>query len=259
MRRRRLVSALLLVLTGVLTGPLLVSCGIFGADPRDAAAAFLDAVARGDAAGAGRLTDDPVAATELIRQVRDELKPQGVQLTLGEVRSGGDVASASFSAVWDLERGRQWRYPGAFELVPATTTEGWSVRWSPAVLHPRLGAQQRVTLREVPADPAPVVDRAGTPLLTSQTVVTVALDRGKAPDLPGVAAQLVAVLGRFDPQLTQQSIIAGANAAPAGVPSAVAVLREQDYQSVRDRIYELPGVSFPTQQRLLGPDRDFAS
>jgi cell division protein FtsI/penicillin-binding protein 2 len=39
----------------------------------------------------------------------------------------------------------------------------------------------------------------------------------------------------------------------------VAVLREHDYQSVRDRIYELPGVSFPTQQRLLGPDRDFAA
>jgi cell division protein FtsI/penicillin-binding protein 2 len=258
-RRRRLVAALLVVLTGVLLGPLLAGCGIFGADPRDAAAAFLDAVARGDDAGAGRLTDDPVAATELIRQVRGELKPQRVQLTLGEIRSGDNIASASFSAVWDLGRGRQWRYPGAFELVPAKTTEGWSVRWSPAVLHPRLGAQQRVTLRVVPADPAPVVDRAGTPLLTSQTVVTVALDRGKAPDLPGVAAQLADALGRFDPQLTQQSIIAGANAAPAGTPSAVAVLREHDYQSVRDRIYELPGVSFPTQQRLLGPDRDFAS
>jgi cell division protein FtsI/penicillin-binding protein 2 len=240
-------------------GALLAGCSLFETGPRDAAAVFLDAVARGDGAGAGRLTDDPVAATELVRQVRDELKPQHVQLTLGEIRSGDHMASASFSAVWDLGRGRQWRYPGAFELVPANTAEGWSVRWSPAVLHPRLGAQQRVTLREVPAEPTPVVDRAGTPLLTMQTVVTVALDRSKTPDLPGVAAQLAAALGQFDPQITQQSIIAGANAAPAGQPSAVAVLRERDYQSVRDRIYELPGVSFPTQQRLLGPDRDFAS
>ncbi|HSZ29272.1 MAG TPA: penicillin-binding transpeptidase domain-containing protein [Pseudonocardiaceae bacterium] len=259
MRRRRLVAALLVVLTGTLMGPLLASCGIFGADPRDAAAAFLDAVARGDDAGAGRLTDDPVAATEVIRQVRSELKPQRVQLTLGEVRSGNNIASASFAAVWDFGRGRQWRYPGVFDLVPANASKGWSVRWSPAVLHPRLGAQQRVTLREVPADPAPVADRAGAPLLTWHTVVTVALDRSKTPDLPGVAAQLAAALGQFDPQLTQQSIIAGAGAVPPGVPSAVAVLREHDYQSVRDRIYELPGVSFPTQQRLLGPDRNFAS
>ncbi|MDQ3761671.1 MAG: penicillin-binding transpeptidase domain-containing protein [Actinomycetota bacterium] len=234
-------------------------CGVFGSDPDDAAAAFLDAVARGDDAGAGRLTDDPAAATGLIRQVRDELKPQRVLLTLGETRSGDNIAAVSFSAVWDLGRGRQWRYQGSFDLIPADTTEGWLVRWTPAVLHPGLGAQQRVTLHEVPADPAPVVDRAGTPLLTSQTVVTVALDRSKTPDLAGVAAQLAAALGRFDPQITQQSIIGGANAAPAGQSSAVAVLREHDYQSVRDQIYELPGVSFPIQQLLLGPDRDFAS
>ncbi|HEV7451746.1 MAG TPA: penicillin-binding transpeptidase domain-containing protein [Pseudonocardiaceae bacterium] len=251
----RLVAALLATLMAV----LLAGCGLFGSDPRDAAAAFLDAVSRGDTAGAGRLTDDPGAATELIRQVRDELKPQHVQLTVGEVRSGDRIASASFAAVWDLGKGRQWRYPGAFELVPATAADGWRVRWSPAVLHPRLGAHQLVTLRDVPAEPAPVVDRAGTPLLTSQTVVTVALDRSAVPDLAGEAAQLATALGRFDPQITQQSIIAGANAAPPGQRGAVAVLREQDYQSVRDRIHELPGVSFPTQQRLLGPDRHFAS
>ncbi len=238
---------------------LLAGCGLFGSDPRDAAAAFLDALAKGDAAGAGRLTDQPVAATELIRQVRAELKPQRVQLTVGEVRSGDRIASASFAAVWDLGRGRHWSDPGAFELVPANTTDGWLVRWSPAVLHPRLGAHQLVTLREVPAEPVPVVDRAGTPLLTSQTVVTVALDRSDTPDLAAAAAQLASALGRFDPQITQQSIIAQAGAAPAGQSSAVAVLREHDYEAVRDQIAELPGVSFPTQQRLLGPDRDFAS
>jgi len=134
----RLVAALLATLMAV----LLAGCGLFGSDPRDAAAAFLDAVSRGDTAGAGRLTDDPGAATELIRQVRDELKPQHVQLTVGEVRSGDRIASASFAAVWDLGKGRQWRYPGAFELVPATAADGWRVRWTPAVLHPRLGAQK---------------------------------------------------------------------------------------------------------------------
>jgi cell division protein FtsI/penicillin-binding protein 2 len=242
--RRRL----LLLVAALLAVPL-VGCGVFGSDPHDAAAAF----------SAGRLTDDPAAATTLLRQVRDELKPQRVQLILGQTRSGDKTASASFSAVWDLGKGRQWSYSGTFELVPADTNEGWSVRWSPAVLHPRLAAQQRVILREVPAQAAPVVDRTGTPLLTAQIVVTVALDRGKSPDLPGVAAQLADALERFDPQLTQQSIIAGANAVPPGQPSAVAMLREQDYQSVRDRIHDLPGVSFPTQQRLLGPDRDFAS
>ncbi|MGH3617884.1 MAG: NTF2-like N-terminal transpeptidase domain-containing protein, partial [Pseudonocardiaceae bacterium] len=135
MSRLRLVAVLLVALMAV----LLAGCGLFGSDPRDAAAAFLDAVSRGDTAGAGRLTDDPVAATELIRQLREELKPQHVQLTVDEVRSGDRIASASFAAVWDLGRGRQWRYQGAFELVPATTSDGWLVRWAPEVLHPRLG------------------------------------------------------------------------------------------------------------------------
>ena len=256
MRRPRLLLAAALAAALV---ALPAGCGVFGSDPRDAAAAFLAAVARGDDAAAGRLTDDAVAATTLIRQIRDELKPQGVQLTVGETRSGDHSASATFSAVWDLGRSRQWSYPGAFDLVPARTKEGWLVRWKPAVLHPRLAAQQRVTLREMPAAPVPVVDRAGIPLLTSQTVIVVALDRSQTSDLPGVAAQLAATLGSIDPQITQQAIIAGANAAPPGQLGSVAVLREQDYQSVRDRIHGLPGVSFLTQQRLLGPDRDFAS
>lgn len=257
--RRRLSPLLAACLPVALTAVLMAGCGVFGSNPNDAAAAFLAAVSRGDYAAAGQLTDNPVAATALIGQVRDELKPQGVQLTLGQTRSGDKTASASFAAVWDLGQGRQWSYPGGFDLVPADTAEGWLVRWSPAVLHPRLAAQQRVMLREVPAEPVPVVDRGGNPLLTTQTVVTVALDRSKTSDLPGVARQLAAALAQIDPEITEQSIIAGVNAAPPGQRGAVAVLREQDYESVRDQIYELPGVTFPTQQRLLGPDRDFAS
>lgn len=245
-------------MTILLVAPL-AGCGLFGADPQDAATAFLDAVARGDAQAAGQLTDDPGAATALLQQVRDELKPQRVQLTLDRIQTAERTASASFTAVWELGNRRQWRYQGRFDLAPADTDAGWSVRWSPAVLHPRLGAQQRLDLRVVQPDPVPVVDRTGTPLLTPQTVVTVTLDRAQAPDLAGVAAALAAALAPIDPGITQQSIIDGVGAMPPGQRYPVAVLREQDYRSVRDEIYELPGVVFPTQQRLLGPDRDFAA
>ncbi|HET9255272.1 MAG TPA: penicillin-binding transpeptidase domain-containing protein [Pseudonocardiaceae bacterium] len=257
MRRQHLAAALLVMTTWA--GSLLAGCGIFGADPRDTATAFLDAAARGDAVAAGRLTDDPPAATDTVRRVRDELKPQRLRFTLGDIRSGDHIAAAAFTAVWDLGVNRQWRYNGEVTLVPADTSQGWLVRWSPAVLHPRLSARERLVIREVPVDAPPVADRAGTPLFTQQTVVTVTLDRAKAPDLAGVAAQLAAALAPLDSRITQQAIIAGANAAPPGQPSEVVTLRERDYQSVRDRIYDLPGVSFPTRRQLLGPDRYFAA
>lgn len=258
MRRRRLVTAVLAVLTVTLSlGALLFGCGIFGTEPRDVAAAFLAAMARGDAAAAGQLTDDPVAATNVIREARDELNPQRVEFALSDVRSGDRIASASFTAVWDFGKNRHWRYAGGFELIPSE--DSWSVRWSPAALHPRLSANQRLALREIPADLISVVDRADTPLFTWQTVVTVTLDRSKTPDLAGVAASLAAALAQFDPLITEQSIIAGANAAPAGQASVVAMLREQEYQSVRDRIDNLPGVGLLAHQQLLGPKRDFAT
>lgn len=257
------VRVRLLLVAALLIGSL-AGCGVFASDPRDSAAAFLAAVAGGDAAAAGRLTDDPQAASRLIRQVRDELRPQRVTLTLDPARGaqggagGGEAntASVSYSAVWDLGRNRLWRYSGRFDLVPADTDTGWSVRWSPAVLHPRLGAQQRIDLQVVAPEPAPVVDRGGTPLLTPQTVVTVAVSREQARQ---VAATLAGALRPFDPRITEQSIVQGAGAAPPGQPHAVAVLRQQDYLAVRDRIHDLPGVTFPTQERLLGPDRDFAA
>lgn len=242
----------------------LSGCGAFGPDPRDAALAFVDAVASGDTETAANLTDDPAAAGKLIRQVRDALEPQQVAITLDQLDSGQSdtgerTVTASYTAVWDFGEDRRWRYSNRFELTPADTEAGWLVRWSPEVLHPQIGAQQRVVRTAVPPAPAPVVDRSDNPLLTPQTVVTVGLDRAQAGNLRSVAATLAAALAPFDSRITTQSIMDGAAAAPEGQPSVVAVLREPDFLSVQDEIAELPGVSVRSGQRLLGPDRDFAS
>jgi len=251
------VRVRVLIVIAVLLAPL-AGCGLFGGpDPSVTASAFLSALARGDLGGAARLTDDPAAATELIRQVRTELEPQSVQLALDDMRESpesADVAVASYTATWQLGNQRRWRYEGEFEL--ARTEEAWAVQWEPSVLHPQLGAQQALALREEVPEPAPVVDRDGVPLLTAETVVSVVVDPAQAP---AVAAQLAAALSRFDAEITEQSIVEGAATVPDGQGYPVAVLREVDYQGVQDRIYELPGVRFPTQTRLLGPDRDFAS
>lgn len=248
----------LLLVVSVLLAPL-AGCGIFGGPaPEDAASAFLQALARGDAMAAGALTDDPSAATERIQQVRGELEPRSVRPTLNEIRTpenSANTATASYTVTWQLGQGRQWTYQGSFDLVRSDTEAGWTVRWSPAVLHPRLGAQQTLSLRQEQPTPAPVVSRDGAPLLTGETVVPVVVAPGQAP---AVAGPLASALQQFDESITEQSIVQEAAAAP-NKPYPVAVLREADYKAVRDRIYELPGVTFPSQQRLLPPDSGFAS
>lgn len=252
------VRPLLLVLALLLPA---AGCGLFSdPDPRDAAAAFVAAVGESDTDAAAALTDDPAGATAVLDQVRGALEPLTTELRLDDVRTTGDegTATATYTATWALPDQRDWTYPGGFDLVRADTDLGWVVRWSPAAVHPQLAAQQRVELRETLPDVAPVVDRDGEPVLSAQPVVTVTLDPA-APDLPGTAATLAEALAPIDPSITQQSVLAGAAAVPAGSTYPVAVLREVDYQTVRGRVYELPGVTFPVQDRLLGPDRDFGS
>ncbi|MDQ3886133.1 MAG: penicillin-binding transpeptidase domain-containing protein [Actinomycetota bacterium] len=246
----------LLIVVGLLAP--LAGCGWFsGPEPSATASAFLTAVVRGDAAAAAHLTDDPTAASELIQQVDNALEPESVQMRLESIQQSpesDEIATAVFTAVWQLKNQRQWRYEGKFDLV--RTEQAWVVRWRPSVLHPELRAQQTITLREEVPVPAPVLERDGIPLLSAETVVNVVVDPAQAPT---VAAQLAGALSQFDDRITEQSILQEAAATPAGQGYFVAVLREIDYQSVRNQIYELPGVRFPTQTRLLGPDRDFAS
>lgn len=252
-------AALLVVLLSLLPA---AACGLFGGQPppEDTARAFVDAVARGDAAAAGALTDQPQDATTLLEQVRDALGPTEVRIELDQVRdSGTGTASVSFTPTWTFGDGRDWSYRSTFDLRRTEdSARPWEVRWSPAVIHPKLSSQQSLVLREEEASPAPVLDRDGGPLLTAQKVISVLLYRDQAGDVPAVAAALAAALVRFDPAITQQSIVDGAATAPAGNGYSVAVLREPDYQQVKDLIYELPGVRFVAHNRVLPPDREFA-
>ncbi|WP_300013048.1 penicillin-binding transpeptidase domain-containing protein [Pseudonocardia sp.] len=235
-------------------------CGLFGGGgPERTVEQFLAAWSAGDAAGAAALTDDPDAATTLLTATRDSLTPVALTATAAQVRTAADRATASVDVTWDLGEGRTWSYLGELELDPSPAAEtGWRVRWAPTVVHPQLGAGQRLAVATEEAQPAPVVDRNGAPLLEATPVVTVLLDRTAAGDLPAVTGALAAALNPIDPAITQQSITDGAARTPDGQAYGVAVLRDTDYRSVRDAIYDLPGVRFTTGERLLAPDAGFA-
>jgi cell division protein FtsI/penicillin-binding protein 2 len=236
-----------------------VGCGLFGDDgPEKTATAFVAAWSAGDDVGAAALTDAPAAAGQLLVAIREALAPATLVAEVAQVRTATSRAAASVEMTWHLGPDRTWTYLNEIELLPAPDAEhGWAVHWAPTVVHPDLAARQRLVLRTDPATPAPVVDRAGVPVLTATPVVSVLLDRKATGDLPGVTDALARALGPLDPQITQASITEAAARTPDGQAYPVAVLRDVDYQTVKPAIHDLPGVRFSSSQRLLAPDADF--
>ena len=261
--RRRAASPLrLALLAGLLVIALVgAGCSIFGPSGEEKAVqAYLDAWTRGDDAAAARLTDDPAAAQAALADARKTLAPAGITATLGQVRTAGDNATASVDVAWDLGQDRRWSYLGEIQARTSPQADaGWIVHWTPAAIHPELAAGQRLSLVVDTPDPAPVVDRGGTPLLAPTPVVNILLDRTAAGDLGGVTGTLARALGPLVPGITAQSIADGAGAVPQGQGYSVAVLRDTDYRTVKDAIHDLPGVRFATQTRLLAQSAGFGS
>ncbi|GAA1335209.1 penicillin-binding transpeptidase domain-containing protein [Catellatospora bangladeshensis] len=240
---------------------VLSGCGVFASrpGPEQVAGDFLGRLSSGDVGGAAALTDDPGAAGELLAKVRGALRSAPLKAAAEQVRSAGGSAAADATArlEWDLGHGRTWSYRTEFDL--RREEDDWKVHWTPSVVHPKLAAQQSLGLADVKPDPAPVLDREGSPLLAPEQVVSVLLDPAQAGDLAAVTGALGAALGRIDPAITAQSIAEGAGGVPAGQVYQVAALRDADYQAVKPEIYELPGVRFTAQTSLLAPARNFGS
>lgn len=251
----RLALAAVVALLAAVTG-----CGVFAAKPDASAQAFAAAWSRGDDPGAAALTDDPAAATALLAAVREELSPAGLAVQVGQVRTASDTATVTYDVRWDLGQGRTWSYRTEAALRRGAGGDGpdWVLTWAPTVVHPQLAARQRFALSTTPAEPAPVVDRSGVPLMAPTPVVSILLDRLAAGDLPAVTGALATALSPIEPSITAQTITDGAAKTPDNRAYTVAVLRETDYRTVKDAVYDLPGVRFVTSERLLAPDAGFA-
>lgn len=245
----------------VLAGVVALSaagCGLFAdSGPDDAVSGFLDGLSSGDVAAAAFFTDSPDAARASLEMARKALSPESIKVADTKVRhsSGEDNGTATYQLTWNLPRGRVWTYKADAQVH--STQDGWKVRWLPTALHPQLAVQQTIALKSEPPDLAPVLDRDGMPLLRPQTVVGVVLDPAKAGDLVAVSDKLGAVLGRFDASVTGQSIRDGVKALKPGSGYPVISLRANDYQQVKPEIYDLPGVRFGQQDRLLPDDKNF--
>ncbi|GAA3006042.1 Cell division protein FtsI/penicillin-binding protein 2 [Actinokineospora diospyrosa] len=246
-----------MLLAAVLTVLPLPGCGLFGSDPQpqDAANQFVAAFAGGDTASASAQTDSAESAKALMDKVRGALKPSTVLAQVSRVEAGDGTARVTYQLTWDLGRGRLWAYDSFFEL--RRHDDAWKVHWEPAVLHPKLAAQQTLAVQDADAQLAPVLDRDGEPVLQPEKVISVLFEPAKAGDANAVAGELAKALSGIDATITAESILDLASKTD-GQPYQVVALRDADYQKVRPLIYELPGVRFTSTFRLLAVDRKFA-
>ncbi|MGH3759562.1 penicillin-binding transpeptidase domain-containing protein [Actinophytocola sp.] len=248
------------LLAAVLLVAPVAGCGLFGdsgPQPQDVADDYLGAFARGDGAAAANLTDSPDSAKALLAVLREELAPEAVAAQLGEVETSDTTAKARFDVTWDFGHDRRWEYEGRMEL--RQQDDAWKVHWSTTVVHPELAAQQSIAVQNEQPELAPVLDREGIPLMSPDRVVSVLFEPGKTGGDPGaVAGSLATALAGFDRTITQKSILDGASEVPEGQPYQVVALRSNDYERVKPRIYELPGVRFTASPRLLPADKKVA-
>ncbi|WP_459718257.1 penicillin-binding transpeptidase domain-containing protein [Actinophytocola sp. KF-1] len=251
MRVTRLAAVLVLVTP-------LVACSMSGPQPGDTADAFLAAFAKGDLGAAAEETDSPDSAKDQMAAVRAALEPKSVRTKVEEVNQadGSSTANVAYSITWDLGRGRKWTYESHIELRESQDT--WQVHWSPTVIHPKLSQQQAIAVQGEEPDLAPVLDRDGNLVLAPNRVISVLLEKEKAGNVSSVAGALATALNGFDRTITQASILAGADKTPAGQPYQVVALRQSDYDLVKPRIYDLPGVRFTSAPRLLPENKKFA-
>jgi cell division protein FtsI/penicillin-binding protein 2 len=227
------------------------------ADPAAEVTAYAAAWQSGDLVTASGLTDDPAAATQLLKTTELNLSPSEFTVTPGPLTRTSDTTATSTAAVsWTLGDAGRWSYDVTWNWTLHDT--GWRLVWSPTSVHPELGSQQGLTVRITRAVDGSIVDRNDNQLVNPVPVHSVLALKDKIADIPATAAALADILAPFDRTLTAAGIEAGITASEPDTGYTVLNLRQSDFDTVAGRLAALPGVATPSEVRNLPPTRDFA-
>lgn len=222
--------------------------------PEPAAQAFVAAFSSNDIDAAAGDTDKPDAAATALADAWTNLQAESLDARTTSVRVNGDTATVGYTYEWHLPKDRVWTYDG--ELQMGRTGGDWIVRWTSTDIHPELGDTQSMALRSTAPPRARVNERSGSDVLVPGVVHRVKVDASAATDIVSTATGLASILAPFDASITAQSIVESATSVQGDYP--VALLRDDDYQTVAAPLAALPGVSVSDESDLLSTDRTFA-
>lgn len=216
---------------------------------------FLAAWSAGDSTGASRLTDEPAAAKAALEAVSDTLALSKVELAPGEPQQVDDGARVTlpFTAGLTLRGLGKWEYTGALPMVRTGDEGPWRVDWSPAVIHPKLTAATALRSQRSLPPRAPILDRAGAPLMSPRPVVDIGIWPAKLTDPRSVYDFLGAEL-----DIDTAALALRVRKAKPDEFVSVITLRADAFAPVRDEVADLPGLVTQKGTRTLAPTREFA-
>ncbi|WP_442972665.1 penicillin-binding transpeptidase domain-containing protein [Rhodococcus sp. G-MC3] len=238
----------------VLFAGSVVACTPSPDGPEPAAQAFLAAFAERDIDTASADTDRPDSAATAMTDAWDHLQAESLTASTTSVQVDGDTARVGYSYEWHLPKDRVWTYDG--ELQMGRTDGQWVVRWTSTDIHPELGDTQTMALRSTAPPRARVNERSGSDVLVPGVVHRITVDAHETNNIVASATGLASILAPFDGAITAQGIVESATSTDGAYP--VALLRDEDYQSVAATLAALPGVTASDESDLVSTDRTFA-
>ncbi|MGA9870622.1 MAG: penicillin-binding transpeptidase domain-containing protein [Rhodococcus sp. (in: high G+C Gram-positive bacteria)] len=250
-RARRSAAA---AVAGVVLIGSAVACTPSPDGPEPAAQAFLQAFSSRDIDSASTDTDRPEAAAAALSDAWEDLQAESLEARTTSVRVDGDTATVGYTYEWQLPKDRTWTYDG--ELQMGRTDGRWGVRWTSTDIHPELGDTQTMALRSTAPPRARVNERSGTDVLVPGVVHRIKIDADESVNVVRSATDLAAVLAPFDATISAQSIVESATSVDGDYP--VALLRDEDFSGVADRLAAISGVTVSDESDLVATDRTFA-
>lgn len=216
---------------------------------------YLEAWERGDTDRMLAVTaDHPAELAETVEAFDRALIIAERSHQLGDVTvSDGDRATAEVSASLALAGLGDWSHGLTVELVQRDGT--WLIDWSLQTVHPELGPDRRATRTRTWPPRAPVLGHDGRTLAGPTEVVVVSLHGERITDRGRVLRALVELTPATEDEANQA--VADAERNPTWRIPVVA-MRRPDFENVRDELFPVPGVVFPTEERHLQVEPDLA-
>ena len=221
---------------------------------------FLAAMSRGDMGIAAEMSDQPDVARSVLADSWSGMQAEGLETKIERVQTRESLATATYTLTWDLPKDRSYSYTA--EMTLSQTKGQWAVRWQPTILHSKLGANQHLELRAIPAERASVISGDGAEILAPGVVHRVLLNPTEADNVAGAAARVAEALrsahGRDEtvPQVSSSDLEAKLKDMKG--PYSVAVVNDTQGKIIADELRGVPGVTVNEEAAMVRADPNFA-